>query len=925
MYVFQIFIHIFASLLDIYSFMREFSDLKTVNGDKVYSLEYIQHLRDLDRKKNNPLKIIAQRGAQERMLWQDVDIMICGGNRGGSKPLIKSTKVVTPFGYRELGRLKAGDIITGVDGCMQKVIYNIDKGKLPCYKLTFIDGSSCISSYDHAWNIRKTCYNRKKRNLNNGSLSDNWTIWTTEMIVDFLKKKENGKVKNGHIVIPITKPVKFTIPTDRKGIDPYVLGLLLGDGCLHDSVMKNNGVLISTADEEIVNSIANAGYFIKKRSKTPNYDYLIKSKELVSGLIGFGLKGCDSLNKFIPRPFKYGTIEERFAVLQGLMDTDGTIDDRGHCSFTSISKQLAEDVKFLVGSLGGIATITKGKAGYKKDGLYIPCNDAYTVYIKIEDSNRIFRLSRKKEKSKPFNGGVGEYTRRIVGYEYVGEMDCCCIRVSNPDSLFLVEDFIVTHNTYSLLLEALPDVNNKHFNAILLRNEKEDLADVVKTAYNIYSQYGTYNKSINDMTWNFNSGGTLKFSYYADSFEDFKTRFRGKQYSYIGIDEVTQISYEKFKFLLTDNRNAYGIRNRFWGTCNPDPDSWVRFFIDWWIGEDGLPIEERDGKIRYCFMEGDTPNSIYWGDTPEEVYEQCKDIIDPLWRPEYESLGFDKVRMFVKSVVFVRAKLEDNVKLIASDPNYVANLANQDEEQRTRDLEGNWNFKSSGDDMLKMEDMEKFYANSIQTGDNPKLYATCDIAFTGGDSLVMWLWEGWHIKDLFVCRNDARMALSMVKEKLTEWGVQEKNFVFDLNGIGQSFKGFFPDAMGFNNMESPIATSSNEKNSIKFMYGNLKSQCAYLFVKKIKNLEVSINNSLLDLKFSGDGFEKVPLRNILQKERKAIRANEDASDKGFTIINKKTMKKYVGHSPDYFESLIFRMAFELKHRHNKPKNIWMVT
>lgn len=477
--------------------------------------------------------------------------------------------------------------------------------------------------------------------------------------------------------------------------------------------------------------------------------------------------------------------------------------------------------------------------------------------------------------------------------------------------------------SFTLLMEGLKDIKNSHFSALLLRNEKDDLLDLINTSYILYSQFGQYNKSTNDMTWYFKNGGKLKFSYYADAFEDFKKRFQGKQYSFIGIDEITHSDYLKFKYLVTCNRNAYGIKNRFWGTCNPDPDSWVRTFIDWWIGEDGYIIPERNGKKRYCFMDGDTPNSIYWGNTPEEVYEQCKDIIDPLWNDAYEALGFNKVTMFVKSVVFIRAGLEENVKLISSDPNYAANLAQQDDEQRMRDLQGNWNFKNSGDDLIKMEDMEKFFMNSEQT-DNHTLYATCDIAFTGGDSLVMWLWEGWHIRDLFVCRNDSKMAMSMVKEKLAEWGVQEKNFAYDLQGIGQSFKGFFPDSVGFNNQESPIPTSSNEKNSIKFLYGNLKSQCAYLLAKKIKNQEVSISEDLLELKFSGDGFEKVPLRNILQKERKAIRHNEDAADKGFTLISKKTMKKYVGHSPDYIESLIFRVVFELKRKHNKPKGLWMI-
>lgn len=467
--------------------------------------------------------------------------------------------------------------------------------------------------------------------------------------------------------------------------------------------------------------------------------------------------------------------------------------------------------------------------------------------------------------------------------------------------------------SFSLLMEALKDVKNPYFNATILRNEKDDLLDIINTSYLLYSQFGTYNKSQNDMTWYFERGGKLKFSYYADNFEDFKKRFQGKQYSYIGIDEITHCPYDKFKYLITNNRNAFGIKNRFWGTCNPDPDSWVRKFIDWWIGEDGFPIPERNGVIRYCYMDGDTPDSIYWGDSPEEVYEQCKSIIDPLWNDAYEELGFNKITLFVKSVTFIKASLVDNLKLLESDPNYVANLAQQDEEQRSRDLEGNWNFKSTGDDMIKMQDMERFYANPHQPAGTR--YATCDVAFDGGDSLVMWLWNGWHIEDIFVCRLDSKGSVEAVQAKLSEWGVLEENFCYDLNGVGQTFKGYFRRAVPFNNRESV-------EDKLKNVYDTIKSQSAYLFARKILNREVSINPRLLDLKFSGRGFEKVPLRQILMKERKCIRGDEAASDKGFCIIKKVEMKKIVGHSPDYFESLFMRMIFDIKRtKHCKPKGM----
>lgn len=466
--------------------------------------------------------------------------------------------------------------------------------------------------------------------------------------------------------------------------------------------------------------------------------------------------------------------------------------------------------------------------------------------------------------------------------------------------------------TFSMLLEAMPDITNRHFRAIILRHEIEDLSDMAETSDEVYGDFGLRIKSKNDQKWNFDKGGFLRFSYHADTIQDFKKRFQGKQFAYIGVDEITHMDFDKFKYLITCNRNAHHIRNRFFGTCNPDPDSWVAKFIDWWIGEDGLPIKERDSVVRYCFMDGDNVDTIIWGDTREEVYEQCKGLINQYWTPDLEDLGSPQ-ELFIKSVCFVEAKLADNRILLESDPSYLANLANQSEEQRARDLDGNWKFKTAGDDLIKQSHLEAFFKSPQQLGDN-LLRASCDVAYEGGDSLVLWLWQGWHVKDIYVSKLDSKRTVNAVKAKLDEWGVREENFTYDLNGLGQGFRGFFPNAVPFNNREAV-----DEK--FKDIYSNLKSQCAYLFAQKIINNEISIEPSLLVRKFSGKGFDNLPLSQILNKERKAIRKDNDKYDRGWSIITKASMKRLVGHSPDFIEGLLMRMIFDVKHIRKKPKGL----
>lgn len=521
----------------------------------------------------------------------------------------------------------------------------------------------------------------------------------------------------------------------------------------------------------------------------------------------------------------------------------------------------------------------------------------------------------------------------VYSYEYIEALRVSDRKKANPLKIiaqrgcqekFLASSSDITifggsrggSKSFSLLMESLKDIYNPYYNSILLRNEKDDLLDLINTSYILYGQMGQYNKSISDMTWYFKNGGKLKFSYLADSYDDFKKRFQGKQYSFIGIDEITHCSYEKFKYLITCNRNAYGIRNRFYGTCNPDPDSWVRKFIDWWIGEDGLPIDERDGIIRYCFMEGDSPDSIYWGNTPEEVYNQCKHIIDPLWKDAYEELGFNKVTMYVKSVTFIQGRLEENIKLIASDPNYAANLSQQNEEQRARDLEGNWNFKATGDDLIKMSDMDRFYSASAQIEKGIR-YVSADIAFEGGDFCVMWLWIDLHIKDVFVMRENSANTETMFMAKLNEWGVREENVIYDYWGVGQAISGHVKRAVKFTGTQKP-------EKQFEDSYKNIKSQCAEMLAHYIQDGKISIEPRLLDLKFSGKKgkYQKVALKDILMKERKCIRHKDNSNIGGFELINKEGMIKAVGYSPDFFESLIYRMYFEInKKKIFKPKGM----
>ena len=469
--------------------------------------------------------------------------------------------------------------------------------------------------------------------------------------------------------------------------------------------------------------------------------------------------------------------------------------------------------------------------------------------------------------------------------------------------------------TFIELLEPISDIQNGNFSGTIFRKNKDDFRTIIETANMLYRPFGKYNVSAGDMTWNFTSEAVLDFRYYAgDTFEKFQQRFQGREIPYIGIDEATQMPYKHFKYLMTCNRNSKKIRNRMLLTCNPDPNSWLAEFIDWWIGDDGLPIRERNGVLRYCFIEGDNVNDITWGDSREEVYELCKDSINKYWRDEYYEFSTPQ-DMFINSVTFIIGELAENKILLKTDPAYLAKLVSQDEEQKARDLEGNWKYKEVGSDLISNKDMENFFANTPQ--DNGLKCVTCDPALQGGDNAVFLYWEGWHIKDIMVTQMDSRTLINATRSFLERKGVLEDNFAYDVNGVGQNFKGFFPRAVEFNNNGIPT-------NGDRNIFENLKSEYAYQLVGKFKDRAISIDPSLLDMVFHNRRFSTLPLRDIMRKERKVIKKKEDNS-KNWGLITKKEMIQQLRWSPDFLEAMITRFALEKKDKKEKRiSGLWYI-
>lgn len=348
--------------------------------------------------------------------------------RGKGKMLPNSTIVYTPNGYKIWKDIHPGDYLYGDNGKPTKVLEEFNHKSKPIYKLTLKDGRIAYAGLEHLWTIK---YGNKLLTVD--------TQWIIEN--GFGKRIIKGKCHKPiecRAFLPINKAIE--IPYKKVSIDPYLLGLILGDGCL--GYANSKGVLFSSTvkDQKIYESLLNT----KIREYKDN-NCFIEDTDIKNKLIELCLYKTKSDNKFIPDIYKYNSKEVRLEVLKGLMDTDGSAFSSG-IEYISKSKQLAEDVLWLGRSLGIRGTLTSKFVKYK---------DEIKEYFRVRfiTTKTIFKLPRKIEKIKQRNSNYlknQENYVAITSIEYSHNEDAKCVIVDNDSHLFLMNDFIVTHNSFKV-------------------------------------------------------------------------------------------------------------------------------------------------------------------------------------------------------------------------------------------------------------------------------------------------------------------------------------------------------------------------------------------------------------------------------------------------------------------------------------------
>ena len=341
--------------------------------------------------------------------------------------------VYTPEGKKKWEDIVEGSILFDSKGGTTLVTEINELGTVPVYKVTLNDGRTVEATSDHKWRIFRY---RHKPNSWNGKYEKKQIreIELTTKEIFELTKNKSYKLNRCRIKTRLSVPFDY----QETPIDPYTMGFLLGDGSL---TKTSNNKAYFVQDAQDYDSIKHLfPYKVDKQSgityalNIPNAKQIIKDLDLLDKTSG---------NKFIPDCYKYNTEEIRLAIINGLLDTDGSVTkDFGVIEYASKSYTLAQDVRWILFSLGIRSSI---KIKTIKETTY------YRVYIYCSgEDNRLFCMSRKRDRIKikkltPFALSKVQYSY-IDKVEYIGDKKSKCVTVDASDSVYLIGDFIETKN-----------------------------------------------------------------------------------------------------------------------------------------------------------------------------------------------------------------------------------------------------------------------------------------------------------------------------------------------------------------------------------------------------------------------------------------------------------------------------------------------
>ena len=484
--------------------------------------------------------------------------------------------------------------------------------------------------------------------------------------------------------------------------------------------------------------------------------------------------------------------------------------------------------------------------------------------------------------------------------------------LSSPADIVIGGGAAGAGKTLGLLLDPLRYIHINGFGAVIFRRTTPQITNegsLWDTSLDLYGSIGGDPK-VTRLQWNFQGRSRIRFHHLEH--ENNKFDHQGGQYPYIGFDELTQFSKTQFLYLLSRNRSPVAqVKPCIRATCNPDPDSWVAEFLEWWIDQNtGFPIQERVGKLRYLINDAGT---FVWGDSVQEVIDKCPHIFS---NPDLKDM---KPEDLVKSVTFIPGSVYENKLLLQNNPEYLANLLALPEEEQMRLLRGNWKVRQDGSSLFDFQRINDLFTNFVD--ESKERYITCDVARFGDDLAVIATWIGWKVVrwEIFTKSKTTEITQAIEQER-QRMKIPKSSVVVDSGGVGGGVADE-GDYIGFNSG----AKAENDE-----FYKNLKAQCYYKFADKVNAAEVQLvtQNIIID----GVPAQEIRIGDSLEPVTKLIKADLRAVKKknldrdGKKEINSKEEQKNIlgGRSPDFGDTLMQRVFFDLKSASIKASDVAFV-
>jgi replicative DNA helicase len=361
---------------------------------------------------------------------------------GKAQPIHSFVK--TPTGWTQMGYIIPGTQVSTPDGGQATVLAVYPQGLKSIFRITFEDGRFAECCEEHLWRIY--CYEW------GSSEETRWRVIDTVKLCELLQLKS----KSDRLYIQLVKPNESENDIELP-VDPYLMGLILGDGSIGEGCIG-----FTTSDDFIVNQVGkilpddlhlikntNSDYGYRIVKKTGRSDGGIGKNSILEAFRNMNLTGLNSHAKRIPNIYLNASYRQKIALIQGLMDTDGTVDSKtGTPSFCTTSSVLSEQFNYLIRSIGGISkmgvrTPTFNYKGDKRLGRL-----AFNHSIRVTDGSVLFKLPRKLELLSRDYQYKDCLRLRVKSLEYSGEFEAQCISIDHPDKLYITDNYVVTHNTH---------------------------------------------------------------------------------------------------------------------------------------------------------------------------------------------------------------------------------------------------------------------------------------------------------------------------------------------------------------------------------------------------------------------------------------------------------------------------------------------